>query len=554
MAQKLISSVLQLIQALKSENEEDILLKADMTISQPITITANKKITTPTNKIFINISGGLTITKGEVEISGGLLQINADNAIIVNGSANPSELICRATAIQVINSGSISYRTKGKITLYNANIANESTSPAFKGQYTDAVLKLQECATDSTKAPLASVQNGAKVELVTGRHKFLNLSENKDQPMFIANGNNSSISIHNSKCTAMSAYLMKLENGATGNISGIAKIEVTGPEEYDKPAIKIDGTGNTFKCSCELISSAHGPILETTSPGNTIKIVNGQIIAQDDVECLVMPAGNTLELTALFTGILKNDYLPQTHEWSAKGPGNFQTVILKPVAPPPPPQPKGNVYVHYKDTEGNELKTSVKDMDQQPVDSDYDTKVDNRPNEIVKDGKTYVLVPAGNYTVGQVDAEGHLESSDPIIGKVAEQDKNVTYIYKLKPVAPPPPPQPPVNPPGGGGQPQPGGGGTQPPQPPNPPQPQELGKSLNIIRTVQLYQTPSRRYPISEWEGPVQILSEPITEQGTGEKFILVRVKLQGIGTWLTSYIRWNTTTSTPIADEFLRR
>ena len=92
----------------------------------------------------------------------------------------------------------------------------------------------------------------------------------------------------------------------------------------------------------------------------------------------------------------------------------------------------GNVYVHYKDTEGNELKTSVKDMDQETVDSDYDTKVDNRPNEIVKDGKTYVLVPAGNYTVGQVDAEGHLESSDPIIGKVAEQDKNVTYIYKLK--------------------------------------------------------------------------------------------------------------------------
>ena len=106
-----------------------------------------------------------------------------------------------------------------------------------------------------------------------------------------------------------------------------------------------------------------------------------------------------------------------------------------------PVQPKGNVYVHYKDTEGNELKTSVKDMDQQPVDSDYDTKVDNRPNEIVKDGKTYVLVPAGNYTVGQVDAEGHLESSDPIIGKVAEQDKNVTYIYKLK-EDPTPQPQP----------------------------------------------------------------------------------------------------------------
>ena len=106
-----------------------------------------------------------------------------------------------------------------------------------------------------------------------------------------------------------------------------------------------------------------------------------------------------------------------------------------------PVQPKGNVYVHYKDTEGNELKTSVKDMDQQPVDSDYDTVVDNRPNEIEKDGKTYVLVPAGNYTVGEVDNQGHLKSSDPTTGKVAEQDKNVTYIYKLK-EDPTPQPQP----------------------------------------------------------------------------------------------------------------
>ena len=106
-----------------------------------------------------------------------------------------------------------------------------------------------------------------------------------------------------------------------------------------------------------------------------------------------------------------------------------------------PVQPKGNVYVHYKDTEGNELKASVKDMDQQPVDSDYDTVVDNRPAEIVKDGKTYVLVPAGNYTVGEVDNQGHLKSSDPTTGKVAEQDKNVTYIYKLK-EDPTPQPQP----------------------------------------------------------------------------------------------------------------
>ena len=114
-----------------------------------------------------------------------------------------------------------------------------------------------------------------------------------------------------------------------------------------------------------------------------------------------------------------------------------------------PVQPKGSVYVHYKDTEGNELKASVTDMDKEPVDSAYDTVVDNRPKEIEKDGKTYVLVPAGNYPVGEVDDQGHLTSSDDTTGKVAEQDKNVTYVYKLKetpdkPVEPTP--DKPVNP------------------------------------------------------------------------------------------------------------
>ena len=93
---------------------------------------------------------------------------------------------------------------------------------------------------------------------------------------------------------------------------------------------------------------------------------------------------------------------------------------------------KGDVYVHYKDTEGNTIKTSVVDEKDQPVDKDYDTVVDNRPKEIQYNGKTYELVPAGNYTVGKVDGQGHLESSDATTGKVIEGRKDVTYIYKLK--------------------------------------------------------------------------------------------------------------------------
>ena len=93
---------------------------------------------------------------------------------------------------------------------------------------------------------------------------------------------------------------------------------------------------------------------------------------------------------------------------------------------------KGNVYVHYKDTEGTTIKTSVTDEDKQPINKAYDTVVDNRPDTIEYNGKTYELVPAGTYTVGQVDSDGHLTTSDDVKGSVAKEDKNVTYIYKVK--------------------------------------------------------------------------------------------------------------------------
>ena len=95
-------------------------------------------------------------------------------------------------------------------------------------------------------------------------------------------------------------------------------------------------------------------------------------------------------------------------------------------------QEVGNVYVHYVDTEGNTIKASVKDEDEQPIDKDYNTVVDNRPQTIEFQGKTYELVPAGNYKVGQVDEQGHWTGDDATTGKVAEKDKNVTYVYQLK--------------------------------------------------------------------------------------------------------------------------
>ena len=97
-----------------------------------------------------------------------------------------------------------------------------------------------------------------------------------------------------------------------------------------------------------------------------------------------------------------------------------------------PVQPKGKVYVHYVDENGNTIKTSV---------------VDNRPKTITTaDGKVYELVPQGNYPVGKVDGEGHLTTTDPTTGKVIEGDKNVTYVYKLVKTPNVPTPNTPVPP------------------------------------------------------------------------------------------------------------
>ncbi|OFQ84928.1 MucBP domain-containing protein, partial [Streptococcus sp. HMSC061E03] len=112
-------------------------------------------------------------------------------------------------------------------------------------------------------------------------------------------------------------------------------------------------------------------------------------------------------------------------------PRSIITYVYKEVKEEPT-QPKGSVYVHYKDTEGNTIKESVTDELDQPVGKDYNTVEDNRPQYIRFEGKTYEIVPVGNYTVGKVDTQGHLESTDPTTGKVVEGRKDVTYIYKLK--------------------------------------------------------------------------------------------------------------------------
>ncbi|HFI0425450.1 TPA: MucBP domain-containing protein, partial [Streptococcus suis] len=92
----------------------------------------------------------------------------------------------------------------------------------------------------------------------------------------------------------------------------------------------------------------------------------------------------------------------------------------------------GNVVITYVDTEGNVLKSEVKDTTDGEVGSEYNTKENDNeyPSTIVKDGVTYKRVVAGNHTVGTTTEDGHLVSSDSPAGTVEEGTKTVTYVYE----------------------------------------------------------------------------------------------------------------------------
>ncbi|HGA1459583.1 TPA: MucBP domain-containing protein [Streptococcus suis] len=92
----------------------------------------------------------------------------------------------------------------------------------------------------------------------------------------------------------------------------------------------------------------------------------------------------------------------------------------------------GNVVITYVDTEGLELKATVKDTTDGEVGSTYNTKdsADEYPETIEKDGVTYKRVVAGSHTVGETTEDGHLVSSDAVEGTVEEGTKTVTYVYE----------------------------------------------------------------------------------------------------------------------------
>ncbi|MGT2831904.1 MucBP domain-containing protein [Streptococcus halotolerans] len=95
----------------------------------------------------------------------------------------------------------------------------------------------------------------------------------------------------------------------------------------------------------------------------------------------------------------------------------------------------GDVVVKYVDVNGNTIKDPIEDEKNADAGTPYNTDVDRKLDLIKgKDGKTYELVTAGEYEVGEVDDNGHLTSSDETTGKVEPgTTKEVTYVYREVP-------------------------------------------------------------------------------------------------------------------------
>ena len=95
-------------------------------------------------------------------------------------------------------------------------------------------------------------------------------------------------------------------------------------------------------------------------------------------------------------------------------------------------KPQGEVIITYiRENDGKEIKVQRQDTPKSDYNTPYDTtEKDEQPKYIEFEGKKYERVPAGDYPVGKVDSEGHLETSDPIKGKVEKPVSKITYVYK----------------------------------------------------------------------------------------------------------------------------
>ena len=316
-----------------------------------------------------------------------------------SASASESEVTSKSVSASQSASASESEVTSKSVSTSQSQSESEVTSKS--------VSVSQSASASESEATSKSVSTSQSQSESVSASQSASASESVSASQSVSESVSTSISLSNSLSTSVSE--------SSSNSSSNSESET--PKQGEVIITYVDTKGKVLKDPRQdTPNSPYDTPYNTTEEGekpDTIKTTDGKtykIVPQGDYPVGKVDGDGHLESSDPIKGKVDK-------------PKSIITYVYQEV---------GNVYVHYKDTEGNTIKPSVTDEEAQPVGKDYDTVVDNRPQEIEFQGKTYELVPAGNYPVGQVDEQGHWTGDDATTGKVIEGDKNVTYIYKLK--------------------------------------------------------------------------------------------------------------------------
>ena len=332
-----------------------------------------------------------------------------------SASASLSTSASESASVSASQSASLSTSASESASVSASQSASLSTSASESA----SVSASQSASLSTSASASASVSASQSASLSTSASESASVSASQSASLSTSASESASVSASQSASlsTSASTSLSTSVSQSASNSSSNSESET--PKQGEVIITYVDTKGKVIKDPRQdTPNSPYDTPYNTTEEGEkpkTIKTPDGKtykIVPKGDYPVGKVDGDGHLESSDPIKGKVDK-------------PRSIITYVYKEV--------KGDVYVHYKDTEGNTIKTSVVDEKDQPVDKDYDTVVDNRPKTITTtDGKVYELVPAGNYTVGKVDGQGHLESSDATTGKVIEGRKDVTYIYKLK--------------------------------------------------------------------------------------------------------------------------
>ena len=330
--------------------------------------------------------------------------LSTSASVSASESASASESVSASLSASASESASVS--------------ASQSASLSTSASESASVSASQSASLSTSASASASVSASQSASLSTSASESASVSASQSASLSTSASESASVSASQSASlsTSASTSLSTSVSQSASNSSSNSESET--PKQGEVIITYVDTKGKVIKDPRQdTPNSPYDTPYNTTEEGekpNTIKTPDGKtykIVPKGDYPVGKVDGDGHLESSDPIKGKVDK-------------PKSTITYVYEEV--------KGNVYVHYVDVNGNKIKESVTDEKDQPVDKDYDTVVDNRPSTIEFQGKTYELVPAGNYPVGQVDEQGHLKSSDATTGKVAEDDTNVTYVYKLK--------------------------------------------------------------------------------------------------------------------------